>query len=61
MVRRMSPGNVGSAIAMEERVKIEDNVASAVLNAASESGDAGVDDVQEVSCTSDFLRVKYLM
>jgi hypothetical protein len=55
MVRRMSLDNVDSAVTMEERVKIEDRVASAVLNAFSGSGDAhaessGIDDAQEVSC-----------
>lgn len=47
---------------MEERVKIEDIVASAVLNAASGSGDAhaessGIDNAQEVSYASDSPRV----
>jgi hypothetical protein len=42
-----------TAIAMEERVKIEDKVASAVLNAASENGPAPAespraDDAQQV-------------
>jgi hypothetical protein len=62
MVRRMSPDNADSAVTMEERVKIEDIVASAVLNATSGSGDAhaessGIDNAQEVSYASDSPRV----
>ena len=62
MTRRMAPDNVDSAvIATEERVKVEDEIASAVLNAASGSGDihaqfSGIDD-GEVSYASDSLQV----
>jgi len=60
-IRIMSPENVDSAVSMEERVEIEDKVASAVLNAASGSGDAntessGIDDAQEVSYAFNSLR-----
>jgi len=61
MVRRLSLGNVDSAVVIEGRVKIEGKVTLAVLNAASENGDAhaesfGIDDAQEVSCASDSVR-----
>lgn len=62
MVRRMSRDNVDSAVTMKGKVKIEDRIASAVLNAASRSGDAhaessGIDDTQEVSYAYDSLRL----
>ena len=62
MTRRMAPKNVDSSvISMEERVKVEDKVTSAVLNATSGSGDAyaeslGIDD-EEVSYASNSLQI----
>ena len=61
MTRRMVPDDVDSAvIATEERVKVKDEIALAILNAASGSGDAhaespGIDD-EEVSYASDSYR-----
>ena len=52
----MSPDNMDStAMAMEERVKIEDRVASAILNFASGSGveSSRADDAQQVSSDAE--------
>ena len=62
MTRRMAPDNVDSVvIAMEGRVKVKDEIALAVLNAASVSRDAHAESVciddEEVSYASDSLQV----